>query len=42
MSKKDFLKIIKQNAKEVKTWAKWKQQYIISAEAASTGRFLNE
>lgn len=30
---------IKQNIKIVKTWDKWKQNYIISADAAKTGRY---
>jgi len=28
--------------REVKKWAKWKQRYVISAEAAMTGRFIGE
>jgi len=27
---------------EVKKWAKWKQRYIITAEAVKTGRFIGE
>ncbi len=40
MNKKQFLKIIKEDAKIVKKWPKWKQKYVISAEAAMTGEFL--
>lgn len=37
---KDLLKICKANMEEVKTWSKWKQKIVISAEAASTGHFI--
>ena len=40
MTKKQFLKIIDNDAKIVKKWPKWKQKYIISAEAAMTGKLL--
>jgi hypothetical protein len=42
MNKKTFNKIIKQNYKEVSTWEKWKQKYIISAEAFETGKLIKD
>lgn len=40
MKQKDFDRIIKANFEEVKTWSKWKQKIIITAEASSTGKFI--
>ena len=42
MNKKQFLKIIEKDAKIVKKWPKWKQQYVISAEAAATGKLIQQ
>ena len=42
MNKREFKKIIKENEREVKTWAKWKQQIVISATAAKTGKYIEE
>lgn len=39
MDKKEFWKIAKQNADEVKTWAKWKQKIVINAKTIATGQF---
>lgn len=35
-----FKAIVESNYEEVKTWPKWKQKIIISAEAADTGRLI--
>ena len=35
-----FKSIMRKNAEQVKKWPKWKRNIIISAEAASTGRFI--
>lgn len=40
MNKKLFWKIVKQNKKIVKSWPKWMQRIVITAESASTGRFI--
>lgn len=37
---KAFWTRIKNCKKIVKTWPKWKQNIVISAESASTGKFL--
>ena len=42
MIKMELKKIISKNAKEVKKWPKWKQRIIVSANAFSTGKLLEE
>lgn len=38
----EFQKTIDRCKKEVKKWPKWKQQYIITSEAAITGKFIKK
>jgi hypothetical protein len=35
-----FCKTVAKCAKEVSKWPKWKQRYVITAEAAMTGKFI--
>ena len=42
MTNKQFLKIIKQDAKIVKKWPKWRQEYVINSDNASTGNFFKK
>ena len=37
-----FWKKVEENYDEVKKWPKWKQRYIITSEAAKTGRYIQE
>jgi hypothetical protein len=39
---KQFLKIVKQNAEEVKRWPKWMRKIRITAQTADTGEFIKE
>lgn len=40
MSCSNFWKTAKENLEEVKTWSKWMQKIVITAETASTGKFI--
>ena len=42
MNKTQFQRIIKENEREVATWPEWKQQIVISAKNAETGKFIEK
>jgi hypothetical protein len=42
MDNKSFWEIVEQDRQIVKTWPKWMQNYVITAESVSTGMMLKE